>query len=113
MFDFYLFSQMVKQIYPSSGCSWPINDVLFVFKYFFSEYEYRIGRPHPPISKSNAAKIMVKMPESEDGIGLSPDTYIDLIDQYFTTDFPDCDYRISHFFSGRIRDNRIYEVMHG
>ena len=111
-FDFDLFCRMVKRIYPDSGCSYSVEDALLVFRYFFQRFERHTGKPHPPISKANAARIMARMPELENGMPLEPDMYIDLIEQYFETDFPDCDYRINHFFSGRIRDNRFYEALY-
>jgi len=34
---------------------------------------------------------------------IDPLEYPDIIDEYFESDFKNCNYRINHFFSGKIR----------
>ena len=43
---------------------------------------------------------------------LEAEDYRTLIPAYFLIDFQNCDYGISHFFSGEIRMNRYYETLY-
>ena len=41
---------------------------------------------------------------------IEPDAYPLLIQLHFKTSYRRCDYNINHFFSGRIRELRLYEA---
>ena len=80
-----------------------------------------MGHPHPPIRREQIARIMQEMPwideirkTSDSYIAdIDPNTYKYIIRLYFKTKYRRCDYNINHFFSGRIRELRLYEVIAG
>lgn len=94
-----------------------LETVTNIFLYFFSVYQSRFGDEHPNLKLEHIRKIIAAMPYVTDLRGgsasemeLDDGIYFDVIDQYFDTEFRNCDYRISHFFSGNIRILRIYEL---
>lgn len=115
IFDFDRFSQIAASVYP--GGAYSLEDALTVFRCFFEKYEEKMGEPHPPIRASQIARIILDMPyvEAFDKMctiaDISPDAYPALIDRYFQTPFKNCNYRINHFFTGRIRENRLFEEL--
>lgn len=76
-----------------------------------------MGRPHPPIRASQIARIMQDMPfidRSYDNIpDIFPAVYKYIISLHFKTEYRRCDYNINHFFSGKIRELRLYEANAG
>ncbi len=80
-----------------------------------------MGHPHPPIRREQIARIMQEMPwideirkTSDSYIAdIDPNTYKYIIRLHFKTKYRRCDYNINHFFSGRIRELRLYEVIAG
>ena len=117
-FDFGRFSRIAATAYPV-GCQYTVGECLEVFRCYFQTYEDCIGRPHPPIRREQIRRIMEEMPCTvmEDRGGslepLAPEDYLDLIDLHFKTRYRNCDYNINHFFSGRIREMRLYDVESG
>ena len=118
LFDFDRFTIAAKLAYRRrKGSAYSFDDVLKVFKYYFDTYEMVFDTAHPMISVGQIAKIIDKMPfiqdedyETRHMPDISPDNYMEIIDQHFITKYRKCDYNINHFFSGRIRDMRFYEV---
>ena len=84
-----------------------------MFRQYFQAYETYIGRPHPPIRREQVDKIMQIMPAVGYDIPawpeLTPEDYQSLISLHFKTRYKRCDFNINHFFSGRIRELRLYE----
>lgn len=119
IFDFDTFAGLAKQCYEPGLYS--LDEVLFVFKTYFSGYERKIGRPHPHIRMEQIKRIIRKMPylDEEDAIsgsdipGVFPQSYMYIIRRHFETPYPACDYNINHFFSGRIRELRAREAERG
>ena len=117
-FDFDTFTPIVADVYSMLKISYNLEDVLSVFRCFFQAYETKIGECHPGLKREQIAAIISAMPQiwihdigSEAVlIDLYPDEYRMLINQYFETYFPKCNYRINHFFSGRVREMRLYEI---
>lgn len=101
------FEKLCEQEHPE-GSPFTLEECLEVFHYFFRKYEDFTGKPHPPLKGEQIHRIMVKMPYLDD-YPIEPESYKAMIDKYFRTPFPDCDYRINHFFSGQIRRLRYYE----
>ena len=93
LFDFEKFSNITASVYP--GGAYSLEDALSVFRYYFEQYEEHTGRPHLPIKADQ---------------DVSPLDYPALIDQHFRTKYRNCDYNICHFFSGKIRAMRFFEV---
>lgn len=114
-FDFETFSKIAASTYPECCTTYSLEEVLDVFRYFFQEYERNTGEIHPAIRKAQIQHIIQIMPYPEmDGLVgctdyLYPEDYPCLIDAYFATQFWNCDYRINHFFSGKVRSMRVFE----
>lgn len=113
LFDFDTFKDIAKSVYPDTAYSF--GEAILVFRYFFKKYEEATGEPHPAINTNQIVWICKEMPRIKNCYGgeieLSADEYMGLIDRYFRTPFKNCDYRINHFFSGRVREMRYYEMM--
>lgn len=113
-FDFDKFQQIAEKVYP--GGPYTFAESMAVFRYFFAGYEAFTGEPHPPISAAQIARICGLMPfwdQTPAGVSVfEPEDYPPMIDRYFATPFRNCDYRINHFFSGKIRELRFYEVVY-
>lgn len=121
LFDFDTFAGLAKQCYEPGPYS--LDEVLFVFKTYFSGYERKIGRPHPHIRMEQIKRIIRKMPYFDEeearmlsgsGVpGIFPSFYKYIIIRHFETPYPACDYNVNHFFSGRIRELRFREAERG
>lgn len=117
LFDFDKFANITATVFPDDE-EYSLNDALFVFRYFFSKYEEEMKEPHPPINTGQIVRIIRAMPyiNQEDCcnscVGLEPCDYPVMIDQYFKTYFENCNYRINHFFSGRVRELRYFETLY-
>lgn len=117
-FDFDTFARITASVYPEAATSYTLQDVLTIFRYFFGAYELNRCQVHPHIRRDQILRIIEVMDGYNlDGLvgGLEtvdPDSYPDLIDAYFETYFPRCDYRINHFFSGKVRTMRMFETLY-
>lgn len=115
LFDFQTFEKLTKHCYPEDH-PYSLDEVLGVFRYYFEAYEQHFDRPHPNISMKQIRHIIQIMPfvtlEDRDGQteDIPAEVYEDLIDCHFSTRYHRCDYNINHFFSGRIREYRFFEV---
>ena len=101
----------IEAAYKRLLCSYTLDNVIAVIDYYFSSYRDQRGEPHPPLKIGQYMRIIDVMP-TIDGMEVEPESYPALIDAYFKTYFPNCDYRINHFFSGRIREMRFYEELY-
>lgn len=116
IFNFNLFTNEVKRIY-SGYKQYPLelNEVLEIFKTYFERYESVMRVPHPFISQGALIKILDALPYvydelSNSYIDLFVDDYKLIIDKHFSTRYRFCDFNIVHFFSGKIRLLRYYEI---
>lgn len=118
IFDIDKFGKIVKEIYDENNYfTFSYEDVMSVFDDYFGFYEFYMHAVHPPIKKAQIKKIMLKMPicedlETDDPFDLEPYDYHRMIKRYFNTVFQNCNYNINHFFSGKIRAIKYYEVLH-
>ncbi len=108
--DFDVFNELAAEAYPES-CPYTLEECLEIFRYFFQRYEQFSGQSHPMLKTDQINRIIRKMPFLNE-IELDPDSYPVMIDKYFHTAFLNCDYRINHFFSGKIRELRFYEELY-
>ena len=125
-FDFERFSRIAASVYSKENF-YSLDDCLKVFRCYFQTYEKYMHHPHPPIRASQIARIMqdmpfLKQPDPEfmkwlvEECGWNPVADIDpnmypvLIQLHFKTKYRRCDYNINHFFSGKIRELRLYEM---
>lgn len=124
-FDFDRFSRIAASVY-NQGNPYSLEECLSVFRYYFQRYELYMKHPHPPIRASQIARIMQDMPFLKrpdpalmefvresfnyNPVDIYPDDYKYIINLHFKTEYRNCDYNINHFFSGRIRELRLYEA---
>ena len=123
-FDFDRFARIAATVY-RDGSPYTLEECLEVFRLYFQTYEEYMDRPHPPIKRQQIARIMQDMPvlkqpafmERRKEIcqynpisNIEPDAYPLLIQLHFKTSYRRCDYNINRFFSGRIRELRLYEA---
>lgn len=118
LFDFDRFTPIVAEVYSEIESPYSLDNVLGVFYFFFLAFELATATIHPGIKRQQIADIINAMPQiwvdkggkHEVLIDIEPEYYPDMITRYFETYFPRCNYRINHFFSGRVRELRYYEV---
>ena len=113
--DLEKFERSARAVYPRS-IVYSFDDCMRVFKYYFEAYSHFTGNDHPVLTGMQIQSIMKKMPvlvgeAARGACDIEPNEYKSVIDRYFGTFFPDCDYRISHFFSGRIRESKYFEAL--
>ena len=120
-FNFPLFKALATKAYKNvGGSTYPLEDVLYVFEYYFYDYERFTRRVHPNICMSQIERIIEAMPQADDEVhiffDIDPYDYATLIDAHFKTEYNigcgGCDYNINHFFSGNIRTLRYYEHLY-
>ena len=119
--DYELFTPIVRrqwvQIFNDSNGHFPytVDECMLVFRYFFDAYHSVMGEEHPPLKAGYIRSIIERMPyiinNYDEIVELTTDDYQAMIQNYFKTVFANCDYRISHFFSGHIREMRYYECI--
>jgi len=115
--DFKIFTALCSKAYRNINSSdYTLDEVLQVFKWYFTAYEHFYGYTHPFINVGNIERIILKMPVLESDvhgcIDVDADDYQHLIEAYFNTDFPHSDRNVNHFFSGDIRTLRYYEILY-
>lgn len=117
-FDFSIFERMVSGAYRVVCTPYTLPEVLAVFHYFLATYTQVRGEEHPPLRREQVERFIRAMPyfypEDNDGTqkaDIKPIWYPDIIDNYFSTFFPRCNYRMNHFFSGKVRENRVCEAV--
>ena len=123
-FNFKLFSVIATRAcntiassnYPFTDVTHTLNEVLSIFEYYFSKYEYTFRQAHPNIRMAQIERIIEAMPcfDRENGFtfDIAPDDYEALINKHFQTQYHNCDYNINHFFNGDIRLLRFYEELY-
>ena len=115
-FDFETFEEMAASVYQEENL-YTLEEYLQVFRWYFQTYEQHTGRPHPFISREQIARIMLTMPTDGAPRALGETIYYRmyrfLIPMHFHTKYRRCDYNINHFFSGKVRLYRMYELEAG
>lgn len=116
IFDFDNFSVLVEMICEETATAYELPEILSVFRCFFEVYEKERGAVHPFVGEAKIRDMIQKMPYVEtdpgaDPMYIEPETYPALIRAYFSTKYRNCNYHIFHFFSGRIRSIKLYEIM--
>ena len=97
-----------------SNINFTLDEVLSIFEYYFSRYEFVFQEPHPYIKMEQIERIIEKMPyiglEHGNMADIDTEEYRIMIDKHFKTQYCNCDYNINHFFAGNIRMLRFYEA---
>ena len=103
----------MNQIY----CTLNEDDVLEVILYFVETYNECTGEVHPHFTQTGMIKVIEKFQEQEFDVNgrivdvpFDVETYKELIDRYFDTEFYGADYKLWHFLSGNIRAYRQLEI---
>lgn len=103
----------MSQIY----CTLNEDDVLEVILYFVETYNECTGEVHPHFTQTGMIKVIEKFQEQEFDVNgrivdvpFDVETYKELIDRYFDTEFYGADYKLWHFLSGNIRAYRQLEI---
>ena len=96
------------------GEVWSLGDCISVFRHYYQTYVNTFRRDHPHISNETVSRIIEALPRIPDEYGatlieLEPEDYKVLIDAHFKTKYPQCNYSIAHFMSGKIRLLRYYK----
>ena len=97
---------------------WSLRECIEVFEYFYTRYYEVFGSEHPHLSNRTISNIIMSLPyctaedQHETMYDFTPDQYPEMIDAYFSQDFPNCNYSIAHFMSGEIRMMRFYETLY-
>lgn len=117
--NFVLFEAVAEAAYKKAGEAqdgvvlYRFEDCLEIFRFFFECYNATFGIDHPPLKENQVESIIQRMPVINtvySAIEIPHEDYFDLINLYFSTDYQDCNYRINHFFSGRIRELLFYQL---
>lgn len=115
-FEIWRFHRFAKYVYDGIDAHpYDYWSILSLFQYYFEKYEERTHQPHPPLNTLQIERFINKFPYifGKDGdvlADISQDENRMIIDKYFETKFPNCDYNINHFFSGRIREIKYFEA---
>lgn len=108
MFNNQIFERIVTKQYNSfTDFPYTLNDVLCIFNLYLDTYRAYTGREHPFLKPQQVRDIIFKMPFCDD-IPIFPEDYPEMIDAYFNAGLH-TDYNINHFFSGMVREMRLYE----
>jgi len=102
--------------YKETDITMSYEEVEGIFEHYFDVFEETFGEHHKNIKLETIKNIIEKLSFCEHSSGrwfdLEIDDYKILIDQHFKTRYDNCDYSISHFMSGYIRANRLYETIY-
>jgi hypothetical protein len=104
-----IFRKQLIKAYNQAQCNYCIEDVFYICVTYFEYYAAYMKHTHPPIKTDRLIEIIDSMSICGD-IDLDAEVYSLLIERYFQTDFKNCDRNICHFFSGKIRELRYYEL---
>ena len=91
---------------------YPLDSYVDVFMYFIQKYRRVKGYPHPRMTKETIKWICSNLWTDLEGNDYLPEQYPELIDRFFDTKFADgCNYSMRFFMSGKIRHNRLQEII--
>lgn len=95
--------ESILTAYPE-GIPYSTEECIEVIGLFFSLYRFYRGEEHPNLKQNQLRKIMLLLPD------VDIDLYPEIIEAYFQKRYrAGCDYRINHFFSGKIRETLLHE----
>lgn len=102
----YLIKDYIEKLYFSDPVlfnrnGWSLEAYITTILYFFGLYENTFDAKHPYLSVDKTKEVMLKL--SNDYYKLSPEETIYFIDEYFKTNYKNCNYSILHFVAGDIR----------
>ena len=90
------------------------DEVFKIVNYFYGKYQEVFGCPHPIMTQNTMDNVVASIIMGTDLVqDVDFKIYKELIDSYFELDMPNCDYHITHFVSGHVRDYRWYDCGFG
>lgn len=90
------------------------DEVIRIVNYFYRKYQEVFGCPHPIMTQNTMDNVVASIISGTDLVkDVDFEIYRGLIDSYFELDMPNCDYHITHFVSGHVRDYRWYDCGFG
>jgi len=90
------------------------DEVFRIIEYFYQKYYEVFGCPHPIMTQKTMDNVVASIISGTDLVkDVDFEIYQGLIDSYFELDMPNCDYHITHFVSGHVRDYRWYDCGFG
>lgn len=91
--------------------NYAIECALKAVMHYFKTYKEVIGEEHPFLSQKAMNGVIERFFAGSDNVvEIDFETYKELINQHFRTDYKDSDYNICHFMTEGIRNNRAYEI---
>ena len=115
MFDRAIFQRNLAKAYShcrerNAGTLLDLEESYEIFILFFEEFERQTATEHPPLSTANLERLLLKLPFTAEGEELDETAYRDIISPYFRQSYKNCDFHITHFLAGKIRDNLIRKI---
>lgn len=116
MFDRAIFQRNLAKAYShcrerNAGTLLDLEESFEIFIIFFDEFERQTGTEHPFLSTANLERFLLKLPFTAEGEELDETAYRDIIPLYFHQHYKNCDFRVTHFLTGKIRDNLIRKIL--
>ena len=106
--NYSIFERQLHKAHEESNCIFTYEECSSIFEEYFKSYKKYTGKDHPPLRTSKLVEIL----NIVDYNGLfDAECYPILIQSYFSTYFPNSDRNICHFFSGRVREMRFFELL--
>ena len=115
-FDYDLFQLLCEKACRNLEMENRLDDVLGIFRIFFSCYRVYAGEDHPPVSLARLEKYIPMLftvgNRYHRDVELLPEDYPAIITEYFCTRYQRrCDHRLFHFLSSDdIRINIMYKL---
>lgn len=87
------------------------SDFLEIITYYYEAYMRTFHKEHPRLSSNAMESVISALYHGSEMVDeFHPETYEAMIEQYFQTQYNNCDYNICHFMTEGIRNNRFYEA---
>lgn len=87
------------------------SDYVKIIRCYYSAYMSKFHQEHPRLSSQAMDSVIEALQSGSDMVDdMDPETYAELIEQHFRTQYDNCDYNICHFMTEGIRNNRYYET---
>ena len=92
--------------------SFETAEVIEVVRTYYEKYREEIGQPHPRLNDKTMMFVVGQYLKGFEEGGTSVQTYRDLIDFHFSTEYRgNIDWTIQHFMSGEIRETLLRHNM--
>lgn len=87
------------------------SDYIEIIRCYYLAYMSKFHQEHPRLSSKAMDSVIDALQSGSDMVDdMDPETYAELIEQHFRTQYDDCDYNICHFMTEGIRNYRFFET---